>query len=192
MDAIDTTVVKDTDIIPVRNLCDHNVTALIPSLGVRREFPAGATLKVKAGELRALSYETGGDFLLINSLRVGNRDLALELGVSEDAWDNEYNWDTARVRKCLLEDELSVLQDALDFAPDGIRDEICTLAVDLEIPDVRKREVIKEATGNDITRQIENRHAAASTVPEEEKPKRRRTTTGTTATCRRTAGTSEK
>lgn len=186
MSDIDTTVVKDSDIIPVRNLAEHKVVYVLPT-GVRREFPARATLKVAAEELRSLSYELGGAELLTNYLHIGNRALAEELGVSEDSWDNEYSWTDAQIVKCLTTDDIEVLEDALDFAPEGIKEALVQKAVELEIPDVRKRDVIRDKTGNDITRKIENKHLATADSGDtaETKPVRRRKA-ATTTTRRRT------
>lgn len=186
MSNIDTTAVKDSDVISVRNLADNKVVYSLPT-GVRREFPAGATLKVTAEELRSLSYERGGSDLLLNYLHVGNESLAKELGVSDDSWANEYSWTPKQIKECLTGDDLDMLKDALDFAPEGVKDAIVQMAVDLEIPDVRKREIIQEKTGNNITQKIENKHLVEASSGEEEAPKpvRRRKTASATTTRRR-------
>ena len=84
MDIINTTAVKDTDIIEVRNLTDSFV-GYITMEGVRRVFPAKAVMKVEAKELRSLNYDFGGHVLLTEYLHVDNPELAKEFGISEDA-----------------------------------------------------------------------------------------------------------
>jgi len=182
MSDIDTTKVQDSDIIPVRNLTNFKVTYTLPN-GVRREFPPKGVLKITAEELRSLNYDLGGSNLLIQYLNVGNKSLAAEFGVSTDSWDNEYNWTDKDIQKCLLEDDIEVLEDALDFAPQGVCDAIIGMAVELEIPDVRKREVIFNKTGNDITNKIKNKHLVEkeSGAAEAEKPARRRKTATTSS-----------
>ena len=49
------------------------------------------------------------------------------------------------------EDELA---DALDYAPIGIVETIVNKAVELRIPDMNKRKLIKEMTGKDVSKKI--------------------------------------
>lgn len=170
---VSTTEVSDETLVPVRNLAAFKVTYSLPD-GRRREFPPSATLKVEAGELRLLNYDLGGSRLLSDYLHVGSEPLALELGVSEDSWANEYSWGPDEIKACLESDDVDAFADALDFAPQGIVDSIIQMAVDSEVNDTRKRKLILDKTGNDVTRQIENKHLSEKTETEDKKPATRR------------------
>lgn len=176
MSNVDTTKVADDDLVQITNMMDFPAGYVVDLTGVRRVLPPHASFRVKAGELRELSYQLGGIDILQNYIRVCNRSLALEFGI--DMNDQvEYNWTEADVDRCLLNDDIDVLLDALDFAPDGIKQLIVDRAIKLEIPDVNKRQAIKDAMGTDITSAIENRHAYDDQEEtEEKKPARRRRT----------------
>lgn len=176
MSNVDTTKIADDDLVQITNMMDFPAGYVVDLTGVRRVLPPHASFKVKAGELRELSYQLGGIDILQNYIRVCNRSLALEFGIDVDD-QIEYNWTEADVDKCLLNDDINVLLDALDFAPDGIKQLIVDRAIKLEIPDVNKRQAIKDAMGTDITSAIENRHAYdIDEETEEKKPARRRRT----------------
>lgn len=181
----DTTAVNDEEKIAVRNLVDHQVGYTTQS-GIRRTFAPGMTLKVSAGELRELNYTPGGNILLTDYLHIDNPELAAEFGVSEDSFEHEYSWTRADMERVLLEDDLDVLLDALEFAPDGIKDTLVNMATELEIPSVPKREAIKNATGIDINVRINNKHLINQDKKvEEKKPAKRRATTSKKNTGRR-------
>lgn len=88
MAIVDMTAVSDDEVISVTNLSDSPVLYRTPT-GIEREFPPKATFKIKAGELRELSYDRGGKILLQNYLKVDNVSLAREFGVTDDIV--EYN-----------------------------------------------------------------------------------------------------
>ena len=184
MAAIDTTVVKDTDIISVRNLMNHTVF-YTTSTGVSRTFAPSMTLKVTAGELRELHYTSGGEVLLKDYLCVENKELAEEFGVSEDVFEHEYKWTRKDIERVLLEDDIAVLEDAFDFAPQGVKDELVSCAIELELPSVPKREVIKTKTGVDVSVKIENKHLIEADQPKEPKKPTKRRAAAKKATTRR-------
>lgn len=158
MSTIDTTVVKDTDTITLRNFTTNTVVYRTPSTRVRRELPAGGSIKVTAGEIREMMYDKGCVDILRNYVQICNKPLALEVGVSEDSYENEYNWTLADIKNCLLNGSIEQLADAMDFAPDGIKESLLTEAINLEIPDVRKRDIISKAMNRDVSGMIINKH----------------------------------
>lgn len=172
----DVTLIKDNTLVSVTNMMDHNVAYKLDN-GVRRHFAPHATIKVKAEELRNLSYQPGGVDLLNNFLQVKNKNLAREFGVSDETV--EYNWTEQDVINALTTEPIDVLLDALDFGPEGIVQQLQTKAVELEIPDMDKREAIMKKTGFDISKMIKNKHAYDNEdeSKEEKKPTTRRTTT---------------
>lgn len=180
--------VKDEDMVAVRNLTLNPVAYHVPSLnGLRRELPPRATIKVPAGELRQLNYELGGARLLRDYLCVGNKSLAQEFGVDPDTFDNEYNWTLADIDKALLGNDNNVLLDAMDFAPDGVKDSIAQRAVELEIPDMNRRNIISKATEYDIDQMIKNKQQIEADDKEEKEEKKtaRRRSSSTTTSKRR-------
>lgn len=156
-------LVPDDTVVQVKNMMNHRV-AYVLDTGVRRRFAPKAVFNIPAGELRQLSYQPGGTELLTNYLHVGNKELAKEFGITED--DVEYDWTDKDVVDALTSSDIDVLLDALDFAPDGIKESLVDKAVELEIPDTNRRKAIKDATGADVSKMIEVKHA----YDEEEKP----------------------
>lgn len=183
MSKVDTTAVKDDDIVEITNLLDCTCGYIVELTGVRRSLPAHASFKVKASELRELNYQLGGQEILKNYIRVDNASLAKEFGVDVDNTP-EYSWGRKEVENCLANEDIDVLLDALDFAPAGIKQLIADMAVELEISDVNKRQAISKAMGIDVDSMIQNKHAFDSAEDEDEKPKttRRRTTKAATST----------
>lgn len=170
--------VSDDAIIEVRNLVDYMVVYRIDEDHIRREFAPGEVKKVTAIELRKLYYTPGGGDLLKNFLSVRNAELASEFGVSSDTI--EYNWTVSDIDKTLLVEPIEVLLDALDFAPDGIKETIVDRAVALKINNMDKRKAILEKTGQDITQKIDFKEALESQDNKQDSaPKERRVNTGT-------------
>lgn len=66
----------------------------------------------------------------------------------------EYNMSEADVEKMLVSGTLDELLDALDFAPEGVKDIIKTKAVSLPLQDMAKREAIQKATGFNVSAAI--------------------------------------
>lgn len=176
---VDTSVVDDETMVIIRNLTDMPVAYHVPSLGdLRRELPPRASIRVKAGELRQLNYERGGSLLLHDYINVGNVELAREFGVSDDTV--EYNWTIEDVDKALTTDDLDVLRDAMDFAPEGIKQTIADRAVELKIPDSNRRNIISSATGLDIDSMIKNKEIIDADKVEKKTTTKRRVSSTTT------------
>ena len=84
-------MVKDTDIIAVRNFTDQRVVYTIPEKNIRRDFSGFETKQVQAGELRELWFKSGGAKLLQDYLGVNNKELAKEFGITNDLFTHEYS-----------------------------------------------------------------------------------------------------
>ena len=150
-----TNIIDNDTLVEVTNLTSHRVGYILDS-GVRRRIAPHASMRLTAGELRELSYRSGGPQILTDFLRVANKNLAREFGVAEDTV--EYDWTPEDVKKALTTDDIDVLLDALDYGPEGIKQELVDQAVKMEIADERRREAIKKATGADISVMIANNH----------------------------------
>ena len=168
-------LVPDDTIVRLTNMMDSPTGYKLPNGNFRRFAPRGS-INVLAGEVREVSNMPGTITLFQNYLRVENKDLATELGVSDDSFKHEYSWGKDEIISALTTDPIEVLLDALDYAPDAIKESLVDLAVELEIPDVNRRKAIKEATGKDVTKMIEIKNAYKDeSQKEDDKPTERRT-----------------
>lgn len=185
-------VIADSKEVPVKNLADYRVGYKIEEDNIRRQFSPYEIKNIKAGELRKLNYTRGGHIMLTEYLSVMNRELAKEFGVDDDSYDNEYNWDVQKVDSVLIQEPIEVLQDALDFAPNGIVELIKDRAIALKIDSMDKRLAISKAIGVDLGGMIDiqqmkeeeeaaapaakpkTRRSSSSKNSSDEQPKRRR------------------
>jgi len=145
-------MLSEQTLVTVRNISDGPVVYTVPELNVRKEFSRGERKKVSVKELRALFYTTGGAVLLRDYLSIDNNELLDEFGIYAEP---EYKWTEADVKEMLLNDSVERLMDCLDYAPAGIVELVKTLAVNLKINDMSKRQAIFEATGLDISKAIQ-------------------------------------
>lgn len=167
-----------TKYVQVKNLTNSTVVYKIPELNLRRKFGAQEEKKIDYEELQKLYYQPGGEVLIKDFLQIKDKEVALEFGVDEEVFDHEYSWDAEKIKNVLLNESIDVLHDALDFAPEGIIDTIVDLAVELEIADINKRNLIQECTGKNINAMINAKVQLAKALGEkkEEAPKQRRVT----------------
>lgn len=186
----ETNYVDGNTLVTVENMTSNRCGYVLDN-GTKRRFGANGKLSIPAEELRTMVYEHG-PYMFQNVLRVKNNALAHEFGVPEDMI--EYNWSEQDIIDALTTSDIAVLLDALDFGPEGIKDELATKAVELEITDGSRMKAIMEATGLNIEAQIKNKHAydKADDEPEEEKPAKRRSASQTTQRRRRVPVQEEK
>ena len=88
--------------------------------------------------------------------------------------EQEYNYTEADIRRILLEGSIDELKDFLDFAPDGAIEIAKKVAVEVELPDIRKRDIISEATEFNITNAINVNHIMDADEEKAEEPKKER------------------
>lgn len=142
---------KDT-LISVRNRDNGTVGYSVPDLGVHRSFTRNEKKMVTMDELRKLVYTPGGLKLLKHYLVVENEEAAKELlGHVEP----EYFYSKKDIANLLKYGSYESLVDCLNFAPIGVIDLVKEIAVRLQLNDVRKRELISEKTGFNVTRAID-------------------------------------
>lgn len=142
--------------IPVINRHSGTVVYEVPDNygGLVRRFSAGETKEISFGELEQLSWTQGGAELLKSYLVLKNEEaVKLLLGEVEP----EYYYSEADIKNLLLAGSIDQLLDCLEFANDGGIEILKSLAVEYEVPDTRKRQVIFEKTGFDINKAIENK-----------------------------------
>ena len=177
---------KDT-LISVKNKFDGTVGYEVPDLKVYRNFYPNETKMISYDELEKSSYTPGGMVILKEYLEVQNREAISKLLNTNP--EPEYFYSKEDIVNIMRTGSLDQFLDCLDFAPEGIRDTIKDLAVELPLNDVQKREAIKEKLGFDVDMAISVRNtkfdggaADTSTTPTKVE---RRTSTTPTATGRR-------
>lgn len=145
--------ISDNTVVQTVNMVDHPISYVLKEQNIIRRFEPYETKNLTIGELRTLNYKQGGRFLLREYLSVKNDAFRKELGIPEDAI--EYDYTVYDIDRILLEESDDVLKDTLEFGPRGIVELIQSRAVKLKIPDVGKRDIIKQFTSVDINKQIE-------------------------------------
>ena len=173
---VNVNLVPDDTMVNLVNMMDSPTGYKLMNGTFRRFAPRG-TMSVTAREVREVSNMPGTITLFQNYLRIDNKDLATELGVSDDSFEHEYSWGRDEIVGALTTEPIEVLLDALDYAPDAIKESLVDIAVELEIPDVNRRKAIKDATGKDVTKMIEIKNAYKDEPQkEDDKPTERRAT----------------
>jgi hypothetical protein len=164
--------IKDETLIQVRNLMDHLVVYKDENTNTRRRFEKGSVIKIPAGEIRRMMYQKGTRILFHDYLCIENKELAAEFGITEDMV--EYWWTEQDVDRVLTTGSMDELLDALDFAPDGIKEMIRRRAIELRISDMNKRTAIEKAFGFSVTKAIELAAEDDDNEVVEEQPRARR------------------
>lgn len=159
-------MLDDKTIVLVINRYDGTVGYGIPEMnGLYRRYAPGEGKKVTMGELRKLSYQTGGDYIIRNYLTIQNEEAVAELVGDVPP---EYYYTPKQVENLLILGTVDELDDCLTFAPSGVVDLIKDIATKVKLNDMNKRQLIAEKTGFDVDKAIRN-NAYADAV-EEDKP----------------------
>ena len=143
---------KDT-LIRVKNKFDGTVGYEVPDLKIYRNFQPNEIKTITYEELEKLSYTPGGMVILEEYLEVQNREAITKILNKEP--EPEYFYSKNDIVEIMKNGSLDQFLDCLDFAPEGIKDTIKDIAVELPLNDVKKREAIKEKLGFDVDRAIE-------------------------------------
>lgn len=146
---------KDT--CNVTNRSTGNVVYKIqdPDLVRRRVFAPGETVKnIPVVELERLMQIPGGRELFLDYLAVDDIEVLASLTNQEIPLEYWFTMDKLPgwMENCSLDE----FKDALDFAPDGVKDLIKTFSVSLPLNDYSKREAIKNQLGFDVSAAIKN------------------------------------
>lgn len=162
---------EKSTLIKVLNRDNGAVVYSIPEMnGLKRVYQAGETKEITFEEIEKLSYIPGGMELLEDSLVILNNDEAIKeiLGHVEP----EYSYSKEDVINLMKNGSLDEFLDCLDFAPEGVKDLIKTLSVELPLNDVAKREAILNKLGFNVDNAI--RIKRESEEPTKEEPTTRR------------------
>lgn len=140
----------------VKNRSASTAIYRIPDLNIRREFAPGEVKKIKFSELEQLSYQPGGRMLMQDFLQIEAEEATEELEIRREA---EYDMSEQQIVELLVSGSLDAFLDALDYAPTGVIDLIKKFSVSLPLTDYNKREALKNKTGFDVDKAIENEKA---------------------------------
>lgn len=189
MATIRVTELSDTDKVVIRNLVNYPVVIVTPIHRKRWEIPPHGEMEVMVVDVRECSYDQGCRNIFRDYVQICNPELAKEFGIYEDVV--EYNWGDKEITEALTTAPIEVLLDALDFAPDGIKEAILDKAVELEISDMDRREAISNALGVNVTNKIDNARKSKTTTAATAKTAKRRVVSKSTATKTRRVATEE-
>ena len=162
---------EKSTLIKVLNRDNGAVVYAIPEMnGLKRVYQAGETKEITFEEIEKLSYIPGGMELLQDCLVILDNDEAIKeiLGHVEP----EYSYTKEDVINLMKNGSLDEFLDCLDFAPEGVKDLIKTLSVELPLNDVAKREAILNKLGFNVDNAI--RIKRESEEPTKEEPATRR------------------
>ena len=163
---------EKSTIIKVLNRDNGAVTYTIAEMnGLTRVFQAGESKDVTFEELQKLSYIPGGMQLLRDNLVILNNKEAVNelLGHTEP----EYFYTREDIINLMKNGTLDEFLDCLDFAPEGVKDLIKVLSVELPLNDVSKRSAILDKLGFNVDNAIKIKQETSEVTPNETKAQRR-------------------
>lgn len=170
-------MIKDDTLINVRNR-NNGTTGYTLADGAKetRLWAENEIKKITFAELKRVSYLPGGAELLRDYLVIEDPAAIEALNVGIDIQEQpEYLYTENEIRDLLFNGSLDELKDFLDFSPDGGIEIAKQIAVNEELPDMRKRRIISEATGFNINTAIEiNDMMKDNGVAEDAAPKKQR------------------
>ena len=181
-----TTTLNSETIVKVTNRSTSTVVYRIPERHIRREFNKKETKKVPYQELIDVSAQPGGRELIYNFLLIENAEALREaLNVKEEPeyWLTEDKIAGDWMTTCTLDE----FKDALDFAPEGVKDLIKKYAVTKPLNDMAKRQALLDQLKFNVTAAIANNAADAAADSKDSID-----TTGTGTTGRRATATNYK
>lgn len=163
-------MLEDKTIITVTNRNNGSTGYSIPEMnGLKRKFASGETKKITMDELRKLSYQPGGDYMLKNYLIMFNEEAVAELIGNVEP---EYYYTDKDIENLLVKGTLDQLDDCLTFAPVGVIEMVKSIAVKIKLNDMNKRELIFEKTGFSPDNAIKNNKYAEDAEKKEAEAKK--------------------
>lgn len=181
-------MVEKSKEVLVRNRYNGVVGYTIPDMqNLRRQFQPFEQKLVTAEEIEKLSFIPGGKRIINEYLVVEDKDTLEDIVGSVE---QEYFYTEEDIKRMLTVATLDEFLDCLDFAPEGVIEQIKDLAVTLPCNDVAKRDAILKKTGFDVTNAIEVQNTpfdgdTEAEVATAEAPKRRVQTTEAAKPARR-------
>lgn len=144
---------KKTYYYNVKNRSAGVVLYKIPEDNIVRRFAPGETKRLSYEELLHLSYQPGGDALLLNFLQIQSEGVPKSLGIKTEP---EYYMSEQQIVDLLKNGSMEAFLDCLDFAPVGVIELVKKYAVTLPLDNYEKRQALKAKTGFDVDMAIAN------------------------------------
>lgn len=150
--------------ISVRNRCGATVVYSVPELNRRRQFQPNEVKRIPYEELEAVSYQQGGRAILYHYLLIEDQDALRQLinGKEEpEYWltvDKIPGW----INSCTREE----FEDALNFAPEGVKQLIRDFSVSVPLTDTEKRKLVLKKLNFDVDAAVRNNAPEEETQPE--------------------------
>lgn len=164
---------EDNMKVKVKNRSGNGIVGYtIPDMGnLRREFQDGEEKILTYEEIRKLSYIPGGNVILKDYLIIEDKNVLKELNYDIEP---EYFYNKEDIIRLMQTGTLDEFLDCLDFAPEGVKESIKNIAVELPLNDVAKRQAIQEKLGFNVTNAIENLKIAEEDIVEKKETTKRR------------------
>ena len=161
--------------IKIRNRSTGSLSYKIPDMNnFTRTFAAGETKELPFEEVQKLAYIPGGDYMLQHFLVIDNIEARNEiLGEVE----LEYDYTQEDVKNLLEHGTMDELLDCLDFAPAGVIDLVKSVSVQIELNDMKKREIIFKKLGFNVSNAVAINKETDESITEEKATARRVNTT---------------
>lgn len=136
-------MINGTDLIKVTNRDSGSVGYTIPDLNnLHRSFKSGETKEIQMEELRKLCFNTtAGRAVISKYLVIHNKEAVKELLNNVEP---EYYYTDEDIKKLLVEGSLAQLEDCLNFGTAGVLNLVKKYAVELEIDEYSKRDLISK------------------------------------------------
>lgn len=145
----------------------------LPDRHLLRQFHPRETKTVMISEIEEVSNQAGGRELLYNYFYIDPPSILND--VLNIKPETEYFSITEdNIDQWLQNSSLEEFQDALDFAPDGIKELIKLHSVKLPLNDLRKCESIKKQLNFDVLAAIKNEKATVEDIDQDNIPNTRR------------------
>ena len=146
-------MIDKNTLIKVINKDSGVVGYTIPELNIHRNFHAGEGKEISFDELEKLTFIPGGETILKQYLEIADEEAVKQLFSVPS--EPEYHYTKEDIKKLMETGTIEQFLDCLDFAPEVVKELIKTMAVELPLNDISKREAIKEKLNFDVTKAIE-------------------------------------
>lgn len=147
-------------LITVRNRCGATVVYSVPELHIRRQFQPNEVKRIPYEELEAVSYQQGGMALLYHYLLIEDQAVLRRLINGEE--QPEYWLTEAQIPGWLNTCTLAAFEDALNFAPEGVKELIKRYSVSVPLKDTEKRKLVNEKLDFDVDAAVKNAEAESA------------------------------
>lgn len=165
-------------ICKVTNRSRGHVVYNLPERHLRREFSPSETKHLPLYEIQELCATPGGRRLVYHNLYIDDTEiLQKDLDITPEP---EYYLTEDKIDSWMQTCTLDEFKDALDFAPDGVKDLIKQHAVSLPLNDMTKCKAIQAQLGYNVLQAIKNEEATVEGDEDDKKVPAQRRATATT------------